>query len=1068
MHPPNLTTTNTVPNRSSSSPDTSDVASSTPIAVKKEFRQESIPSEKPRGGQACLECRLAKVKCLPSDELENCQRCHRFNFECLFVQHKRGRKPKSKLQGRDLTLLAEAASATNAAPVPRPEASIARKPSIVTHSANPSAASPKTPAKSPSVRWSAAADGIFAALSNRSDSSALAYQGAYKSIDMGTDGVESPFSAFFSKKQPASAHNVGRDALDPENLYGVDVRRMTAAMQQAMRSLDRRRGAPYTLVTNNEISTVQGDQDDGDSQVGTPLTPAAATTTADTNAVNESFELIAEQPLTLRIMLKPFEVSEQPDYGTPSTMLEQFNPLAAQRAQQQPDDPITEGILTEPAARALFDHYMRCCNIISGVFDPQLHTHDFVRKRSSFLYTVIMYVASRYSRRPTAHHLIVREERHQPVDPAEWDITYADPDNDRSSEAADEYARQVRCRIHQQARKHVAKAFVDGDRSVLCCQAFFVMASWKPLDDGLSVIQVGFAFRLAMDIQLHAEMPNCVKPTDSNLDQAGLQRYEAVQRRFRNRQRTFLMLFVQDKSQQISNKITTHSISADNVLIRRCQTWWKQEGAIPTDGFVCASADIRRIQAKYVDLYDRIEALTSATSDGPSVMMPAFLADLDEWNARWHEALGLREDTCEDIDDKRRHLDEAAYQRKCQRLSLKMWKDNIKTYVSSLVLKSSLRQAAMAAHQEMVRNHNSRSATRGTDDRAETSSTKSQLGLEPGVVNLMAMPAFWPCVEGARGVLEAICAFPEKFLLASPDSTVMQTTHAAVLLCSLATVRSHPPLGPGYLKSNIQLIDQTIAAFRKASITRDDTVLHIANYLDSLLRPKNAPPSRSRPAAGQTNAEDAQAGGTSSTSGGTGARGRTQSNTQGQQHQAVADILSNGAAGANGGSAANGAQGLNGFSQFTNFTLLSQNTDLFYSGGANQNNALQSNGRWTNGSNVAASNTTNPNLFLHGDVADGLQRDGLDAMAAAASQSMPNMVGESGAASSLDMDGIGWPSAMDANSATQPWNNLVFGANNGTNSNATTVAQNQTPAAANNNTNDADETLRMLLRFLDG
>lgn len=1060
-------------------------------------KEESTPGDKPRGGQACLECRLAKVRCLPSNESEHCQRCHRFNFECLFVQHKRGRKPKSKLQGRDLTLLAEAAYASNASPSQQSDRPKARKSAsansgiaIAPHPRSSSMANQgrsSASAASPGVHWSSAPDSAFPA---------PPYSGEYSDRTQGAEvdaDTGSPSSAFFSKKQRLSAltpQGDTRAALDPKNLFGVDVTRMTQAMQQAMRSLERRRGAPYTLVTNNDMNSIEGNDDDANSDAGaTPPAPGAATT-ADTNAANESFELIAEQPLTLRVMLKPFEVSDQPDCETPRILHDDRNPLACQPTQPQLNDPITQGILTEPAARALFDLFMHHCNAWSGVFDPSLHTHDFVRKRSSFLYTVLLYVGSRYSRRPAAHHLLVREQRQEHIPGSDWDIAFADPVGDRTPKAADEYARQIRRRIHEQAREHAARAFVDGDRTVLCCQAFFILASWKPLDDGLSVIQVGYAFRLAMDIQLHAEMPNCIKPNESNLDQAGQQRYEAVQRRFRNRQRTFLMLFVQDKSQQISNKITTHSISADNVLIRRAQTWWKHSGAIPTDAFVCASADIRRIQGKYVELYDRIEALSSANSDGPSVMMPAFLSDLYEWSARWHDALGLRENADDD-----NYLDDpTAYQRRCWRLCLDLWKNNIKTYVSSLVLKSSLKQAALQEHQEIVRNHHRRSTTRGTEDR-DSVSGKSHLssGLEPGMVNLMAMPAFWPCVEGARGVLETVCAFPPERLLSAPDATIMQTTHAAVLLCSLATVKSQPPLGPGYLRSNIQLIDQTSAAFRRASITEEDTVLHIAIYLESLLRPKNAVPThsvQSHAAAGKVDAKDtllkkSLAGG----SAGTGGAHRTAQNAMFSNDSTAGLQSQNGTNQASGnpaslpGAAIAGAPGLGGgFSQFTNFTLLSNNNDMFYSGGGNTaptaNTTSGANARWFNGAPNTNSQAAQDGALFFNNGPGPFDREGLDAIASAAAAAAAAQNGEDG---SMDMGaGVAWNSATMGNNGAgvaAPWNSLMFSSNSGTpmpsgagegyqqgqNGGGANVFQSQ-----NSSREQADETLRMLLRFLDG
>ncbi|KAJ1023213.1 hypothetical protein NDA16_003366 [Ustilago loliicola] len=1101
--------------------------SSTPV-VKKE---QSTPSEKPRGGQACLECRLAKVRCLPSDDADNCQRCQRFNFECLFVQHKRGRKPKSKLQGRDLTLLAEAAYATNSSPVQQTDRPSARKSasttSIATRASHPIVSSlagksgSSNSAVSPGVRWSSAPDSAFPAPPHSTDYADRDQRSdARQAMDIDDDDdnnnnnnnasrAASPSSAFFSRKQPLSAFGSQADsraALDPKNLFGVDVTRMTSAMSQAMRSLERRRGAPYTLVTNNEIANVDGNDDDDSSDVGATPPPPGTTTAADTNAANESFELIAEQPLTLRVMLKPFEVSDQPDCETPGILQDDRNPLASQPTQPQLNDPITKGILTEPAARALFDLFMLHCNAWSGVFDPSLHTHDFVRKRSSFLYTVLLYVGARHSKRPTAHHLIVREQRQEHVSESDWNIAYVDPVNDRTQKAADDYANQVCRRIHDQAREHAARAFVDGDRTVLCCQAFFILASWKPLDDGLSVIQVGYAFRLAMDIQLHAEMPNCVKPNESTLDQAGRQRYEAVQRRFRNRQRTFMMLFVQDKSQQISNKITTHSISADNVLVRRCQTWWKHAGSIPTDAFVCASTDIRRIQGKYVELYDRIEALTSATSDGPSIMMPAFLSDLFEWSARWHEALGLREDMDEDS-----HSDDpVAYERRCQRLCLKLWKDNIKTYVSSLVLKSSLKQAALQEHQEIVRNHHRRSTTREKEDR-DSISGKSHLsnGLEPGMVNLMAMPAFWPCVEGARGVLEAVCAFPPERLLCAPDATITQTTHAAVLLCSLATVKSQPPLGTGYLRSNIQLIDQTSAAFRRASITEEDTVLHIAIYLESLLRPKNASPKHGAqtndPITGKAKASHPLSSGSGTVGGAVAFGGSQRNNHQGSAFGngstmggLASDNSQNGVGSFNGGTMAGG--GLGNFTQLANFTLMSNNIDMFYSGnnhnngnsgnGNNDLGAAADNARWFNNTGGQNNGSTQPqdnHLFFNSSGTGGsFDREGLDAIAsaaaaAAAAQNGGSESGGAGGGGPMDMSGVTWSSAMGGGGAatpavSAPWNNLMFASAGNANPTSglgdgyqnNNGANNMFGSTQNSSREQADETLRMLLRFLDG
>ncbi|KAN0060555.1 hypothetical protein ACQY0O_007016 [Thecaphora frezii] len=797
-------------------------------------------NEKPRGGQACLECRLAKVRCLPSADSDNCQRCQRFSFDCLFVQHKRGRKPKSKLQGRDLTLLAEAASATPASAMAAHASSAPAPAADAGGSAGSGIGASATPNRRP--RRSDAAASFHAAATAVYPSPATPEVGrssvptraathermpSVKSSPYADAGFEWPE---VPKRPPrfgvAGAMAAEPDAPpDPKLLYGVDVARMARAMQQAMSSQDRRRGAPYTLVTNDDNGAAVGSAEDDASDAGSPPSP-------DTNAINESFELIAEQPLTIRLMLKPFEIGDAAPDETLRGIFEDRVAAGAQQREVHIDDPITSGVLTEPAARALFEVFMSEANPWSELFDPCLMTNDFVRKRSSFLYTTLLYVASKFCCTPTAQHLVARQKRGESVEESEWDVAYPAGCAAKTPEAAAEYAHLIRKVLHNEARNHAARAFVDGDRTVLCCQAFFVLASWKMLDDGLSVIQVGYAFRLAMDIQLHADMPNCVKPNDPMLDQASQQRYAAVQRRFRSRQRTFMMLFVQDKAQQIANKINTHSISADNTLIRKCQEWWKYPGTVPGDAFVCASVDIRRIQHKYIELMDRIEQLSGPMSDGPSVVLPAFLNDVAEWFQRWTSNLNVSKDLDEVPFGEDADVDRAKF----RRATMKLWGDSLKTYVASLALKWTLKKAAQLEHQEMVRSQMRRSTTAGTEDR-ESISGRSSI-LQNGCVNLMSTNAFWPCVEGARGVLESLISLPPHRLRTAPDATVLQSTHAAVLLCSLATLKSNPPLGQGYLRTTIQLVDQASAAFRAASISPDDTSYLIAQYMESLLRPK--------------------------------------------------------------------------------------------------------------------------------------------------------------------------------------------------------------------------------------
>ena len=58
---------------------------------------QRIRNEQRRSSRACLECRLAKTKCHVQPNKDLCERCERFQFDCKFVRHHRGRKPVSKL-----------------------------------------------------------------------------------------------------------------------------------------------------------------------------------------------------------------------------------------------------------------------------------------------------------------------------------------------------------------------------------------------------------------------------------------------------------------------------------------------------------------------------------------------------------------------------------------------------------------------------------------------------------------------------------------------------------------------------------------------------------------------------------------------------------------------------------------------------------------------------------------------------------------------------------------------------------------------------------------------------------
>ncbi|KAH7034594.1 uncharacterized protein B0I36DRAFT_360100 [Microdochium trichocladiopsis] len=71
------------------------------------------------GANACLACRKIKMRCIvPAAGEAKCQRCARKSIDCIFRQHRRGRKPGTRITPRNKTLLPSNVPEPEALPVP--------------------------------------------------------------------------------------------------------------------------------------------------------------------------------------------------------------------------------------------------------------------------------------------------------------------------------------------------------------------------------------------------------------------------------------------------------------------------------------------------------------------------------------------------------------------------------------------------------------------------------------------------------------------------------------------------------------------------------------------------------------------------------------------------------------------------------------------------------------------------------------------------------------------------------------------------------------------------------------
>lgn len=198
------------------------------------------------------------------------------------------------------------------------------------------------------------------------------------------------------------------------------------------------------------------------------------------------------------------------------------------------NDPVAAGIIEESNAKVIFDLVFLRLNPFINLFDAILHTPEYVRKRSPFLFTVLIMAGCKFFK-PEC---------------------YKD--------------------CQKLAYEFAVRAFAEGWKSVEVVQAFACLTYWKEPDD--TVHPPGYlslnhspdrsSFVLAyMDIHRLCAYVLLTRPrthTHTHIAQAcrmavelGLNRWiatparnetELVFRERRNRERTYLVLFVHDRS----------------------------------------------------------------------------------------------------------------------------------------------------------------------------------------------------------------------------------------------------------------------------------------------------------------------------------------------------------------------------------------------------------------------------------------------------------------------------------------------------------------------------------------
>lgn len=248
-----------------------------------------------------------------------------------------------------------------------------------------------------------------------------------------------------------------------------------------------------------------------------------------------------------------------------------------------PKDPVAASIIPEADVAKYFDAFFLRLNPFINLFDPALHSPAYVRSHSPFLFTTMLMACCKFF--CPASYPAVRRLAH------EWCVY----------------------------------TFAEGTESVETVQALACMTYWKEPADRRTWTYIGMACRMAVNLRLNRYVGH--RQMNESIEQL-LER--------RNRERTYLVLFVHDRS--LSMQTGKHWMLPEDELVRHYRNW-HEEGALgqnadirPEDVIVAAFVNLRLIGSEATDtFYNRTTAFENE--------LDKYNMKLDEWLLFWGDQM---------------------------------------------------------------------------------------------------------------------------------------------------------------------------------------------------------------------------------------------------------------------------------------------------------------------------------------------------------------------------------------------------------------------------------------------
>lgn len=816
----------------------------TPKTSRKSSMNSSDKADKRRSSRACLECRLAKTKCHVTDNQDVCDRCAKFGFDCRFVRHHRGRKPVSKLASVD----ADDSLDGGAGPSRLGGLDASDDDMQTDHESDSANEDPG--------KHDTAADEEGAHPTGDAETTREFEEGAQRrSREMAP-----------SRPSGSRSHSKVRLHRNTHSLHELDTNARRRIWEMLAQKIPQR-GSTYTFVSKGEVahdnlqastskSASKSSSNGSSKRASSPALDGGEANAGEKNdnadeegrskpngpdaGSSQSAASSQHFASTFRNLLRPVDKRA----GGATTAQEQAASAVAARYPRLPEtlnlfgpkDPVDLGILSMAAARRLYAYYFKHLNPWGMNFDPNLVSHDAVRASSSFLYSTILYLGSRY------------------IELADDDEGFYGPSFARPRPDDDRVTTGMSAQLGSHVRSLAITAFALGDRRMETGVAMYLSSVWKEADDHFTILYCSYAAKIMSDIptELLSLLPSspAKQPSDSSVLHA--------QRLRRNQQRQFLFHFIQEHT-HLLHFAPRPNFDRGPSLLRNLLAWADDALATEDDILLCADIDSVLLQTKYKSIMERAQAQEKDTLYGGSecfLLLQSFLDELEGWRCRWElqaRKIDERFSHSEHREEDRNEGEagegaESGKEAFAGHLPLSARMHLLSVMRSSLVM-----QISSIAFRASLRDINKAKPTASGKTTSATSSAFSPSALS--AMDDRAEQIYYTCLDSALALLIHTTQLPSSILRHAQDMIMVLAPHAALLATYLISLPlpSLPPnaserLGGEYAKvktrvrrrkeyerKSLELMRDTRESFRVALVREDDHVGLCAQYFDSLL-----------------------------------------------------------------------------------------------------------------------------------------------------------------------------------------------------------------------------------------